>query len=51
MGLGVLYYELDKIIYNVLVEFWVLIDDVLIYFWVKNMDLVFSNIDLFVVEI
>ena len=50
-GLGVPHYELDKTIYNLLVEPRVSIDEVLIHTRVKNMDLVPSNIDLSAAEI
>ncbi len=50
-GLGVPHYELDKTIYNVLVEPRISIDAVLIHTRVKNMDLIPSNIDLSAAEI
>jgi chromosome partitioning protein len=50
-GLGVLHYELEKTIHNVLVEPRVSIDDVLMSTRVKHMDLVPSNIDLSAAEI
>ena len=50
-GLGVPHYELEKTIYNVLVEPRVSIDDVLMSTRVKHMDLVPSNIDLSAAEI
>jgi len=50
-GLGVPHYELDKTIYNLLVEPRVSIDEVLLHTRVKNMDLVPSNIDLSAAEI
>ena len=50
-GLGVLHYELEKTIHNVLVEPRVSIDDVLLSTRVKYLDLVPSNIDLSAAEI
>ena len=50
-GLGVPHFELDKTIYNVLVEPRISIDDALLHTRVKNMDLVPSNIDLSAAEI
>jgi chromosome partitioning protein len=50
-GLGVPHYELDKTVYNVLVESRITMDDVLLHTRVKGMDLVPSNIDLSAAEI
>jgi chromosome partitioning protein len=50
-GLGVPHYELEKTIYNVLVEPRVSIDDVLLSTRIRHMDLVPSNIDLSAAEI
>jgi chromosome partitioning protein len=50
-GLGVPHYELDRTIYNLLVEPRASIEDVLIHTRVKQMDLIPSNIDLSAAEI
>src|ERR1700752_2295809 len=50
-GLGVPHYELDKTVYNVLVESRITVDDVVLHTRVKNMDLAPSNIDLSAAEI
>ncbi|WP_144209201.1 ParA family protein [Mycobacterium tilburgii] len=50
-GLGVPHYDLEKTIYNVLVEPRVSIDDVLLSTRIKFLDLVPSNIDLSAAEI
>jgi chromosome partitioning protein len=50
-GLGVPHYELDRTIYNLLVEPRASIEDVLIHTRVNHMDLIPSNIDLSAAEI